>query len=369
MPDAQSYIITIPTATVAVGVRGGGRANNGDIPDPIPVVSTTPIQLVGLVPMIPCDYIDCRATPSYCCESLKVFGNTQLSPTAPYILQAVPKSTYENDLNDFYFDVQLIGTSVTWTIEKCNENANVDTPSGWINVATITNNTFGIYEALTTVSGHSTYTGFTVNWGKIILLLGIGNYRIKFSWHSLGSAYSGCFVSPCFVLRKWNCRVANKTVKFECINAAAIGNCDNSGYVFDLCGMNLFSSIRVGGVFGTNTVPKYDTVFNKWGGNVKGGYIEQVHDEALPKWKFNSLMISKPYHDRLKIYMMMANERRVSDYNIFNVDHNIKQLSIVKAGGYEPTDYNSSLPPQSIVSVEFNSGIQNLFASNCCNLK
>lgn len=359
MPDQEIYTITLPTATVAVSTKGGGSANNGSVDVPVPIISNVPIQVAGLAPMVACDANECRSLPAFCCEKLNVFGNTEMSKTAPYVLRAVTTSTYENDLSDFLFDVQLLGTVVTWSIEKCSGKNN------WANVATISNQTYGKWQALATISGHTTYTGFTVNWGRVLFVLGIGVYRIKFSYVSRGTIYSGCFVSPEYNLRKFNCDMATRTVKFECIMPDLIGNTNNSGYLFDMCGMSWFSSLRIGGFFGTNTVQKYDETFNKF----DTGQMQRVHDEAIKKWKWDSLLLSKPFHDRLSVYMMMAKNTLVSDYNILNVDYTIKQLSIIKAGAYEPTDYNNALPPKSSVSVDFNAGIQNIIASNCCNLK
>lgn len=361
MPEALTYIITIPTTTTTVSVRGGGSANNGGVAVPVPIVSLVPIQVAGLVPMIECGSCDCRQLPINCCDKLKVFGRIINDPTVGNI--AVAGSSYENDVNDFLFDIQLIGTTVTWTIEKC-KTANVDTPGGFQPIATITNNTYGRYNALTTLAGHPTYSGFTINWGRILLVFGIGEYRIVMN-SNFSDSIKKCYSTPAFELRAWNCHLADRTVKFEIINAPEIGNCNNDGSIFNMCGLSWFSSIRVPGKLGENTVTKYDELYNKW----QNGKMEMVHNEAIQKWKFDSLKFSKPYHDRLKIYMMMALERRVSDYNIFNVDYSIKQLCIVPAGNYEPVDYNSSLPPQSSVTVEFNSGIQNIIASNCCNLK
>lgn len=474
MPNEKAYTITMPTTGMIVHSKGGALSNGGAIGTPIPVISTIPIQVAGLVPMTPCcndavvdstgnyhytdfdagtsninlkingtdygtyvaDYhdsnaqikvkidalfvgigiviavtgsgfnrivtltapvgtgslwngyvilptitagsasitsvsnfangsdfgsapgCDCRKTIGACCESLIVFGDIKNSIKPPIASQPVQQSTYENDFNDFLFDIQLKGMGATWTIEKCSS-------TGWSTIVTTNNNVYGVYNALNTIADHLTYTGFTVNWGAIYHAFGYGSYRIKLTYSSAGTFYSGCFASPCFNLRKFNCKIADGTIKFEIINASTIGSCDNSGYVFNMCNMNWHSSVRHKGMFGENTVPKYNTEFNKW----QNGIIEQVHDEALPKWKFKSKLLTKPYHDRLKIYMMMAQKKFVSDYNILNVDHAIKQMSIEKIGTYEPTDFNTALPPVSMVTVEFNSGIQNLFASNCCNLR
>lgn len=351
MPEFPIYTIPVATVTVPVGTKGGGSSNNGGVLIPVPVISLIPIQVIGLVPMVACDYTECRSLPANCCEKLNVFGN---------VISDKPdkKSTYENDLNDFIFDVQLIGTSVTWSIEKCSGK------NTWTNVQTITNSIYGNWQQLNTISGHLTYTGFTVNWGTVLYHFNTGIYRIKFQYN-YQEKITGCFISPEFNLRQFNCNLAVRTVKFETIAPDTIGNCDNSGYLFDLCGMGWYSSIRVGGFFGTNTISKYNETINKF----QTGQMEEVHDEATQKWKFDSLLLSKEIHDRLKIYMMMAKTRFVSDYNILNVDLKIKQLQIIKAGAYEPHDENSALPPKSYVSVEFNAGIQNIIASNCCNLK
>lgn len=354
--DPLLYVITIPTTTVGIGTKGGGSTGNGT-PPPVPVVSTIPIQVAGLLPMIACDATECRSIPRFCCDRMNVFG--QLAPIRPNMPETpVPNSTYENDLNDFLFDLQLQPSSATWTIEKCTSGNTFET------IATIINNVYGKYQAIGTIVGHPTYTGFTVNWGRVYYAFGVGVYRIKMSWISRLEK-TGCFVSPEFFLRRFNCDQATRTVKFECVMPSLIGHHNNSGYIFDFCGMNWFSSCRYPGFFGTNTVPTYNETFNKY----QSGQIEHVHNEAIQKWKYDSLLLTKELHDRAKVYMMMAQSTLVSDYNILNVDWAIKKLSIARAGAYEPVDYNNALPPRSHVSVEFNAGIQNIISSNCCNLK
>jgi hypothetical protein len=352
MPESLIYIIPVATTTTPVGPRGGGSSNNGGVLMPVPIVSTIPIQVAGLVPMVRCDVDECRSLPNFCCDRLEAFGNTTISGIP------ISSSTYENDLNDWLFDCQLVGTVGTWTIEKCSGK------NRWSVAATITNNQYGRFQAIGTISGHTTYTGFTVNWGRVLVGLGIGIYRIKFS-SNYQEKITCCFVSPEFRLRKFNCVLATRTVKFEVVMPDLIGTHTNTGYLFDFCGMNWASSVRVGGFFGSNTVPTYTEMFNKF----QTGQIEHVHAEATQKWKFDSLLLTKEIHDRLKVYMMLAKQTLVSDYNVLNVDYTIKQLPIARAGAYEPTDYNNALPPKSSVTVEFNAGIQNIIASNCCNLK
>ena len=83
-----------------------------------PGISLQPIQIVGLIPVYPCDSEDCRENCNTVCAPYRnpVFG--ELTPDGHTLT-----STYENDFNSFFFDFPLIkknvtGFSVIFTIEK-----------------------------------------------------------------------------------------------------------------------------------------------------------------------------------------------------------------------------------------------------------
>lgn len=348
--------ITLSTITVATATKGGGVKNNGTaIP---PVVHLDPKQICGLVPMRDCDSIECRQPLDIsCCFKNPVFGN---------VISGVPvsTSTYENDWNYFWTDMAIYSSNTTsatatWSLEKADSNCTFS------KIANLNNNENGIYVALGSISNHKTYTAYYINWGNVLHTYGFGIYRIKVN--TAMRSLAGCLVSDWFDLKAWNCNLARGTVKFETQNAGTIGNANDDGSTFNLCGLIFLDSIRIKGFFGNKQTPQYIEVFDKF----QNGELEDIRDEAIRKWTFYSHPISQEYSDRLSIYMMLSINTKVSDYNLNNSDYNIKQLGIRKATAFEPTYYDTKIGGirMAKVKIEFNARIQNLISSLCCDAK
>lgn len=144
----------------------------------IPTISgPLPKQIIGLVPLMPCDYSDCRDQQSLFCFLNPVFATS-----------GEKNSTYKNDMNSFFLDYAGTGV-VQFIIEKQTNNffATQGT-SQWVDKATVSDNTYGIYYPIGTISGHPTYTGLTINWATILTAFGPGIYRISVNVCKLLSA-------------------------------------------------------------------------------------------------------------------------------------------------------------------------------------
>jgi len=312
-----------------------------------------PIQVIGLVPMNDCTAEECRSDWELCCYVNTVFGYDVEG-------EAIPGANYENDVNSFLASFPLSvpnpSATITWTLEKCTG------VSTWTSVATLNNNTLGTYSALNTITGHLMYSGFQINWGKVLDAHGVGRYRIK-AVSSYGAIPSACLVSEPFQLLAWDCDRAHGTVKFEAWMTGKIGDVNNDGKIFDLCGMNWYDSIRLPGFFGYEKTSEYLEVIQEY----QTGLIARIHDEAVQSFEFISGMCPKTLHDRLKVYGLMADTLKVSDYNRNNSDYNIIQKLVVKDGSYDPEYFDKQRRRLSRVKVQFKEGIQNVIKSNCCD--
>ena len=474
----------------------------------IPVIFNAQ-QIAGLVKMIPCNFVDCRATTSQAwCYSLPVFGNGE-------------GASYSNDLNSFLISFTGQGTP-EFVIQKANDSffGKLNQVESWTNFATITDNTYGIYQPLGSIANHPTYMSFTVDWGKVFHHSGggAGYYRIIFQscvtvmnsggagsaqatsipidtpYDETGGFYSypttnsvkcdftfvcgnqtwivpsffisaasslselnsilaalngfftannvplvakvyppnptaqfyiqgtqyqnqnGCSVafkvtlygggsilniyenllpgmtggnngsptinctcglqSPSFRLLGWDCNRAHGTVKLECWNQGTLGDVNNPGSLFDLCGLSLYDSVRFEGFFGFNKY-SYDEILLEYGisANTLFGTIERVRDKMIPAYKLNTKPLPAWLHKQLANVMMMADTVLVSDYNINNADYFIQRKNVIKKGNYEPKyhekgkHFDLSLQEfgrRDPVSIEFLEGIQSVIKSTCC---
>jgi len=287
---------------------------------------------------------------------LDVFGDTTVTET---------KSTYENDITNFTCDFQIYtanpSTVVVIRLYQCTTTFPAD--QSWSIVASMTGSTYGTEIAFTTYTNCPSYRGYIINWGKVLNVHGAGVYKIQFSYSFAGTEY--CTDSPSFNLRAFDCKWADQTVKFDAKLTGQIGALRPQGYVTSLCGFDFVDSIRLPGYFGREIISEYLQVYNEW----QNGTQTQVRNEAIQTFQFFSKLWPKEYHDRLKVYGMMADVLKVSDYNYSNSDWNISQLRIKPNGNYAPEYYDKNRLRRAKVTVDFKAGVQNIIKSLCCKLK
>lgn len=346
-----------PTTLLPRDATGGATSGSG-----VPLAYLNIVQVAGLVPLYDCDADECRVNPlEECCDRVLVFGGTEYASNL---------GTYENDISSFLADFQLYTTNtgtlaVTWMLQKCS---GADT---WTNTAAINGTTYGYYWALGSNLSNPTYSGIRINWGKVLAAFGRGIYRIKLV-SEMGDLYE-CKLSHEFELKEFDCDDAHGTIKFETLSIGQIGAYGTKGKVFNLCGFSpkiengtretgWYDSNRYKGFFGYEQVAEYIEVMNEY----KNGKQERVKDEAVQEYSCFLYYMEKNFHDRFKIYGMMADFLQVSDYNINNSDYNIRLMPVVKASTYVPTYQDKVWNRKQKVELKFRNGYQGLIKSICC---
>ena len=323
----------------------------------IPITIKNPLQILGLTPLFPCTSDECRELDPNLPPNI-VFGN---------IIGGTPESmpSYKNDFTPLLIDLSLYNanpnaTSLSFLLQKLVTNANVDV---WNTVATLNNNALGIFYGINTILGHNTYAGYALNWAEVLDNHGAGIYRIKIT--TAFKAGTGCLQTDCFLLRQFNCDLATGTVKYETWSTGQKGDPYTDYFLHDVCGINWYDSFRYRGFFGDRGAPEYKEIRTEWG-NPKHGYMEHVRDETLLQYKWESNYMAQPYHDRAEVFLMMANEIRVSDYNISNSDYNIKRILVIKDGNYVPVNHDDKWRRISKVTTNFKRGVQGIISTICC---
>tara|TARA_R110000868_G_scaffold35798_1_gene127833 strand:- start:822 stop:1892 length:1071 start_codon:yes stop_codon:yes gene_type:complete len=352
--------VIVPTMPI-VAVRGsGGTASNNEATSNgggVPRISPIPVQVCGFAPLEDCTATECREiVERECCWMLNVFGDIDVTET---------RSTYENDITNFTCDFQLYYANPTITVVIRLQECTSTFPAAqtWVNLAAMTGATYGTNVPFAGYASCPSYRGYIVNWGKVLNVHGAGTYRVQFSFSFAGTEY--CLNSPAYNLRAFDCKLADQTVKFEAKLSGQVGAHYPQGYVTSLCGFDFIDSIRLPGFFGKELIGEYLEVYNEW----QNGTQMQVRNEAVQTFQYFSKMMPKEYHDRFKVYGMMADVLRVSDYNYSNSDWNISQLRIKPNGNYAPEYYNKNRVRLSKVTVDFKAGVQNIIKSLCCKIK
>jgi len=317
-------------------------------------ITLNPIQLVGLVPLTSCTAIECR-TYCECPDVNPVFGHLVSGV-------GVATSTYENDWSTFLLDYSLFppntitGATATFILQQKQDLL-------WVDVATLNNNTYGTIYNFNTITGHPSYKGFALNWGKVLQFQGEGLYRIKVT--SGFKTIVGCLVSEPFCLSEFNCTLTHSTTKFEATISGKRGSVTVDGLIYNLC-FDWFDSIRMKGMFGFET-GEYEETLLEWG-SPKQGKIESIRGEFTKKfqWKSSAKGLPKWLLDRFKVYALLSPKiLLVSDYNWNNSDYDIRQKNVVRESGFAPEYRVNSRMAK--VTVDFGSGIKSIIASNCCD--
>ena len=118
-------------------------------------------------------------------------------------------------------------------------------------------------------------------------------------------------------------------------------------------------AIRVGGEFGYE-----ETDYERKSIKYQTGVVNKVRDEAILKHTWKSSSLPFWFHERFKVYGLMADKLLVSDYNMNNSDYNLKLYSVQGESSYNPK--YKGFPRESQVECEFKPAIQNLKRSRCC---
>jgi hypothetical protein len=305
--------------------------------------------------LLSCTYSDCR--------DYKGGNDCYINPVFadPY-----SDSELTNDKSSFLFFYPFTTTSEFTNSSLSRFYIEKNVSGTWGTTTLLTGSTYGTYYDFQSLSQDG-YKGFIIHWKNVYNLLGEGVYRFKAISEIYGT--TSCVVSPPYCLKIYSCHGTNGTVKFEANITGKIGKKSGStesqvvdlasqSQLTDLTGIDWYMSIRVPGFFG-NEKTEYETINIEY----ENGQINNVRDEAIQKYEFNSGRLPKYVHDQLKVYMFMANRLRVTDFNHNNSDYFVNQKEVVREGGYEP-EYNihSRL---SKVKVVFKDRIQNLIKVIC----
>ncbi len=307
------------------------------------MVSLSPQQIIGFVPLTDCTFVECRTWRNDCYYN-PVFGVT-----------SAKTASYENDMNSFFI-LDPLRRTVKFRLFRLSNGVAVQVNSNM-------NSTYGTIKAYGSIPTNPNYTGIILNWGAVLALHGAGFYVVVLSTASSipdnNNRQPFCKWSEPFKLLPFTCNLAHRTVKFESTNSGKLGSITEDGVVYDLCGFSYYDSIRVPGFFGEEK-----TSYNTTELEYQNGLIDLVSDEALQTFTFRSRLLPKWLHDRMKAYMGMADKTLVSDYNRNNADYNIKRKYIRVNGPWEPKWNGQNL--LSSVEVQFKEGIESVYKSISC---
>lgn len=441
-------------------------------------VFSPPPQVVGLVPVFPCEATDCRVG-TYGADAIPNDQNF----TLPVFADGDGSDPYKNDKNSFLFKCPGNYNAITggdYTLEQLQGAA-------WVNIATLDDTTYGTpYK--TAGSCKVNYSGYEIDWNLVLNAFGEGTYRFSQTgtasnttytpstgWIHInevissgnvgislntppgavimpqtfavtagaspvttmqnwaiainayqatlgtpefnavynstlnridifglqgqnvgygvtggfrlnmnsalflkyGSVQTGlpiityCQKSPPFCLKTFDCYLADRTTKFQAMyKGGKIGDItkSNAGGSWSFCcvtsqnrstPLTWNDSIRVEGFFGYEK-----TDYERKSIKYQTGVVNKIRDEAIIKFQWKAGQLPFWFHERFKMYGLLADILKVSDYNINNSDYNLKNYKVQADSSYEP-DYKGYSRYEK-VNVEFKAAVSYLIRNRCC---
>lgn len=252
----------------------------------VEVLSITPIQIIGLVP-VELETEDCRGNP---CEIFCVF-----EIDFSYFLFQWAIDT--PDIDDYRIEKFVGGV---WTeIVTGNPNNTLGSESG-------EKFTFGSFPA------YPFYSGYKVDWGKIEALHGVGTYRFKV--HNLFDALNP-LLSPPYNLKLSSCDNLDNFYKLTCTARGKFRNwkfTESNGALrfFDVINMEWNDEVRLSGKLDEETIESEET-YVKY-----GTYENRLHlTDDVSNFNLKSFNTTIETYKRLYLYGLRSHDIRITDTN------------------------------------------------------
>ena len=172
-------------------------------------------------------------------------------------------------------------------------------------IATLDDNTLGTYYATFTVQ--PTYSGFLLDWTKVLDSFGVGDYKVRASFDYNGTSYT--IDSHQYHLYNYDPEIANRTVKLEYWQD---GNLVNSIFDYtDLLPDGWYNSVRLPAIFGkfSPEVTKDDYKSNSYA-------LSQNRDELTLTYTLNIELISEKQAFNLINNALLGNRIEITDYDL-----------------------------------------------------
>lgn len=236
-----------------------------------------------------------------CPDILKVFGE-----------QKTPNPIdHKNDFTSFLFKTTPFTTIVLKLLDKdCNE------------IETLDNNLLGVYYPVGTWSvadgfsaQQSLYTGFKLEWDKVLQIIGAGYYSIKIQRY-IGELLFSELCSCNYFLQEYSDNLADKTIRLSTIQNGDILDS------FDYTGMNWEQQWRTSGFFGY-AQDKLETD-NYLDSNRN---LTQIQDQLYKEYTLQTDFIPRCFKGMFDD-ILLSNEIYIDDYNLNN-SHLYRKLEVI----------------------------------------
>lgn len=226
-----------------------------------------------------------------CVYRTPVFASTDLAT-----------NEFQNDSSDFIYRTVLAGDTVEIKLFK-----------NGVELATITDDTYGIYSPLGTFGNTSPqlpeqllYVGFLVQWQKVLILEGSALYEIRTEVTVLGNLTE--FRSEIFHLIQFGLHEANGTVR---VDSYMNSNVERSE--FNFIGMDWFKSKRVRGEF-RRLEPKIE--IENYADTLRT--MHRIQDSIVDEYELQTSLMTGDISDDLIYQHLLGDRVIVTAYQIIS---------------------------------------------------
>lgn len=272
----------------------------------------------------------------------------ELHALAELVKNTDPKiANWRNDQHSFieYFSKNGY-TGAKMYLQKYISGSWIDQGAELVDDTYGTNYAYGFYETIYQEKS----IGYCMDFHKILVLLGEGDYRLKASGTSIfgGDTIDSYSLELC--LRKWTVYRENKTARFDWYRNGNNGEPRDVNKRRDYGILNWFNQLRVPGIFwGEEATVTRESV------KYQNGEQVWLKDDLINEYIFNSDRLPNYVHRFLKYDMFQADNIVVNDFNIINPTP-AKTLRIYPNSGYA-AGYDASVL-QSSVELKFLDRVQ-----------
>lgn len=245
---------------------------------------------------------------------------------------------YQNDISSFLFKTFDPTDTIEFFLEKDQ-----------IEVATLDDNTLGTFFPVGSLLTQPLLVGFKLEWAKVIVAHGEGNYRIRIE-RTLITGTDTLFTIN-YNVKTFSALLADSTVWIEWIQDGEIID------GLDYTGTEWFQAVRLPGFFGN---PQDEFEEERW----KDGNYDtfQLRNEITLKWLTEIGPIPSCISNILR-NIKQGNIIQVTDYNKFNHDYFLQQ-KVVRLSEIGETNYGRRTR-QAVYNLTFTDSKEDHIKINC----
>lgn len=244
---------------------------------------------------------------------------------------------YQNDITSVLFKVFDQNDTVEFFLDK-----------DLVEVAALNDNALGTLFPIGGFPSQPLLTGFKLDWAKVLIAHGEGNYTIRTERNLLTG--TDTIVSVNYNLKTFSLQLADETVWIEWIQDGEIID------GLDYTGIQWFQAIRLLGFFGNRQEEIEEEIFKN-----SNYQTTQIKSEIF----FNRIAELGPIPSCIGDVipnLIQANIIQITDYNLNNFDYLLQQ-KVVKLKERADTEYNSKR--LAVYNFTFKDSTENHIKINC----